>query len=408
MTPWYQDPVNFIAEWLRTLLTGWGLAPEAVNVILTVLGAGILALLAMLWVIFLIWYERKLIGRIQDRFGPNRVGPWGIFQPFADMLKIFVKEYITPVGADLVPYNLAPILSVGSVLLVWAVIPFTMTIMGVNLNVGLLLIIGAGGLSALAILLAGWGSNNKYAMLGGFRAIALLISYEVPMVVSLLIPVVLTGSLGMNDIVKAQNVPFILTAPVAAFIFFISSVAESGRAPFDLVEAESEIVAGFNIEYSGLKFGMFYVAEFLHAFTISLLFSTLFLGGWRGPWAEQFPMLGFVYLVIKTFLVYFVVILFRGSLPRFRIDQMMDLNWKLLTPMALVSLIITALVAQPLAGLPVVRAVALFLTNAAVMIIFLGWAGRQSSRKRPIVGKPRPWPSLIQMKNCLLSHKRKA
>jgi NADH-quinone oxidoreductase subunit H len=390
MTPWYQDPVNFIAEWLRALLTSWGLAPEAVNFILTVLGAGILALLGMLWVIFLIWYERKLIGRIQDRFGPNRVGPWGIFQPFADMLKIFVKEYITPVGADRVPYNLAPILSVASVLLIWAVIPFTMTIMGVNLNVGLLLIIGAGGFSALAILLAGWGSNNKYAMLGGFRAIALLISYEVPMVVSLLIPVVLTGSLGMNDIVKAQTVPFLLTAPVAAFIFFISSVAESGRAPFDLVEAESEIVAGFNIEYSGLKFGMFYVAEFLHAFTISLLFSTLFLGGWRGPWAEQYPMLGFVYLVIKSFLVYFVVILFRGSLPRFRIDQMMNLNWKLLTPMALVSLIITALVAQPLVSLPVVRAVTLFLTNAAVMIIFLGWAGRQSSRKRPIVGKPRP------------------
>ena len=390
MTPWYQDPVNFIAEWLRALLTSWGLAPEAVNVILTVLGAGILALLGMLWVIFLIWYERKLIGRIQDRFGPNRVGPWGIFQPFADMLKIFIKEYITPVGADLVPYNLAPILSVGSVLLIWAVIPFTMTIMGVNLNVGLLLIIGCGGLSALAILMAGWGSNNKYAMLGGFRAIALLISYEVPMVVSLLIPVVLTGSLGVNDIVKAQSVPFILTAPVAAFIFFISSVAESGRAPFDLVEAESEIVAGFNIEYSGLKFGMFFVAEFLHAFTISLLFSTLFLGGWRGPWAEQYPMLGFVYLVIKTFLVYFVVILFRGSLPRFRIDQMMDLNWKLLTPMALVSLIITALVAQPLASLPIVRPVALFVVNAAVMIIFMGWAGRQVNRKRPIVGKPRP------------------
>jgi NADH-quinone oxidoreductase subunit H len=390
MTPWYQDPVNFIAEWLRSLLTSWGLAPEAVNVILTIVGAGVLALMGMLWVIFLIWYERKLIGRIQDRFGPNRVGPWGIFQPFADMLKIFVKEYITPNGADLVPYNLAPILSVGSVLLIWAVIPFTMTIVGVNLNVGLLLIIGSGGLSALAILMAGWGSNNKYAMLGGFRAIALLISYEVPMVVSLLIPVVLTGSLGVNDIVKAQSVPFILTAPVAAFIFFISSVAESGRAPFDLVEAESEIVAGFNIEYSGLKFGMFYVAEFLHAFTISLLFSTLFLGGWRGPWAEQYPMLGFVYLVIKTFLVYFVVILFRGSLPRFRIDQMMNLNWKLLTPMALVSLIVTALVAQPLAGLPFVQPVVLFVANAAVMIIFLGWAGRQVNRKRPIVGKPRP------------------
>lgn len=390
MTPWYQDPVNFIAAWLRTVLTGWGLAPDAVNFIMTVLGAGILALVGMLWVIFLIWYERKLIGRIQDRFGPNRVGPWGIFQPFADMLKIFIKEYITPIGADLVPYNLAPILSVGSVLTIWAVIPFTMTIMGVNLNVGLLLIIGCGGLSALAVLLAGWGSNNKYAMLGGFRAVAQLISYEVPMVISMLIPVILTGSLGVNDIVKAQSIPFILTAPVAAFIFFVSSVAESGRSPFDLVEAESELVAGFNTEYSGLKFGMFYVAEFLHAFTISLLFSTLFLAGWRGPWAEQYPLLGFVYLVVKTFVVYFVVILFRGSLPRFRIDQMMDLNWKLLTPMALVSLVVTALVAQPLAKLPVLQAAALFVANAAVLLIFIGWAGSKVSRKRPIVGRPRP------------------
>ena len=390
MTPWYQDPVNFIAAWLRGLLTGWGLAPEAVNLILTILGAGTIALLAMLWVIFLIWYERKLIGRIQDRFGPNRVGPWGIFQPIADMLKIFTKEYITPIGADVVPYNLAPILAVGSVLLIWTVIPFTMTIVGVNLNVGLLLIIGSGGLSALAVLLAGWGSNNKYAMLGGFRAVAQLISYEVPMVIALLIPVILTGSLGVNDIVKAQRVPFLLTAPVAAFIFFISSVAESGRSPFDLVEAESEIVAGFNTEYSGLKFGMFYVAEFLHAFTISLLFSTLFLGGWRGPWAEQYPLLGFVYLVVKTFLVYFVVILFRGSLPRFRIDQMMDLNWKLLTPMSLVSLIVTALVAKPLVSFPFLQAATLFVANAAVMVIFIGWAGQKASRKRPIVGKPRP------------------
>jgi len=390
MTPWYNDPVNFIAAWLRGVLTGWGMAPGAVDFILTLLGAGIVALLAMLWVIFLIWYERKIIGRIQDRFGPNRVGPWGIFQPFADMLKIFTKEYITPEGADVVPYNLAPVLSVGSVLLIWAVIPFTMSIMGVNLNVGLVLIIASGGLSAISVVLAGWSSNNKYAMLGGFRAVAQLISYEVPMVVSLLVVVMLSGSMGVNDIVKAQTIPFILTAPVAALIFFISSMAESGRSPFDLVEAESELVAGFNTEYSGLKFGMFYVAEFLHAFTISLLFSTLFLGGWRGPWAEQIPLLGFVYLVIKTFLVYFVVILFRGSLPRFRIDQMMNLNWKLLAPLSLVSLIVTTLIAQPLAQTPWLQAVALLVANLLVLLAFSEWAGRKTSRRRPIVGRARP------------------
>jgi NADH-quinone oxidoreductase subunit H len=285
---------------------------------------------------------------------------------------------------------------VASVLLVWAVIPFTITIMGVNLNVGLVYIVASGGLSLLSVVLAGWGSNNKYAMLGGFRSVAQLISYEVPMVVSLLIPVMLAGSLGVNDLVKAQDVPFLITAPVAALIFFISSVAESGRSPFDLVEAESELVAGFNTEYSGLKFGMFYVAEFLHAFTISLLFSTLFLAGWRGPFAEQYPLLGFIYLVVKTFIVYFVVILFRGSLPRFRIDQMMNINWKLLAPLSIVSLIVTSVIAQPLAGFPAARTIALLIANVVVLWIFMGWAERKVTRKREIVGKPRPLATPIR------------
>jgi NADH-quinone oxidoreductase subunit H len=279
---------------------------------------------------------------------------------------------------------------VGSVLLIWAVIPFTMSIMGVNLNVGLIFIIGAGGLGLLAIILAGYGSNNKYALLGGFRAVAQLISYEVPMVMSLLVPVMLAGSLGVKDIVEKQTVPYLFLAPLAALIFFITSVAESGRAPFDLVEAESEIVAGFNIEYSGLKFGFFFVAEFLHAFTISLLFSTIFLSGWRGPFAEQIPMLGFVYLMLKTFIVYFVVILFRGSLPRFRIDQMMDLNWKLLTPLSLIALLITALVANPLAGMPFLQGVVLFGTNILALVLVMRTAERRMVRKRKIVGKPRP------------------
>jgi NADH-quinone oxidoreductase subunit H len=338
----------------------------------------------------LIWYERKLIGRIQDRFGPNRVGPYGIFQPIADMIKIFAKEYITPVGADTLFYNLAPILAVASVLFIWAVIPFTMTIMGVDLSVGVIYVIACGGFGLLAIILAGYSSNNKYALLGGFRAVAQLISYEVPMVIALMIPVMLAGSLGVKDIVEKQTIPYLFYAPIAALVFFITSVAESGRAPFDLVEAESEIVAGFNIEYSGLKFGMFFVAEFLHAFTISLLFATLFLGGWRGPYAEQIPVLGFVYLFIKTFIVYFVVILFRGSLPRFRIDQMMDLNWKILTPMSLVAVLITAVLANPLAGLPYIQLIVLFAVNALAFLLIMGYMERRISRKRAIVGKPRP------------------
>jgi NADH-quinone oxidoreductase subunit H len=390
MTQWYEDPIKLIADWLFGLLTGWGVSGEITRLILTIIGAGAISMAALLFCIFLIWYERKMLGRIQDRFGPNRVGPWGIFQPFADMLKIFIKEFITPQGADLVPYNLAPILSVASVLLIWAVIPFTMTIMGVNLNVGLIYIIGCGGLGLLSIILAGYSSNNKYALLGGMRAVAMLISYEVPMVMALLVPVMLSGSLGVNDIVQKQTIPYIFLAPIAALLFFVTSVAEAGRAPFDLTEAESEIVAGFNTEYSGLKFGFFFVAEFLHAFTISMLFSTLFLGGWRGPFSDQIPLLGFVYLIIKTFIVYFVVILFRGSLPRFRIDQMMDFNWKLLTPLSLIALLITALVANPLAGLPFVQALVLFVANIVAFVLVMNRAERKVTRRRKIVGKPRP------------------
>ena len=370
MTLWYEDPVTFIADWLFGLLIGWGVSVEAAHFILTVVGAGFVCMAGLLFVIFLIWYERKIIGRIQDRFGPNRVGPYGIFQPFADMLKIFAKEFITPQGADLVFFNLAPILSVASVLLIWAVIPFSMTMMGVNLNVGLIFIIGAGGLGLLAIILAGYGSNNKYALLGGFRAVAQLISYEVPMVMSLLVPVMLSGSLGVKDIVEKQTVPYLFLSPIAALIFFITSVAESGRAPFDLVEAESEIVAGFNIEYSGLKFGFFYVAEFMHAFTVSMLFTVFFLGGWQGPWAEQYPILGFIYFGIKTMVAYFFFILFRGSLPRFRIDQMMNMSWKLLTPLSLAVLAVTALLAKLLANLPVFPFTLVMLVANAVMLFF--------------------------------------
>lgn len=399
MPNFWEDPVGFIAAWLQSLLVGWGVSAELANLLLVILGALTLTMIAMLTVIFLIWYERKLLGRIQDRFGPNRVGPFGVFQTFADMLKIFTKEYITPEGADRVPFNLAPILSVASVLLVWAVIPFTPNIVGVDLYPGVLYVLATGGFAELAILLAGWGSNNKYALLGGFRAVALLITYEVPMIISLMVPVMLANSLNLRDIVEAQTVPFLFVAPLAGLIFFISQVAESGRAPFDVVEAESELVAGFNTEYSGLKFGMFYVAEFLHAFTISLLFSVLFLGGWRGPGVEQFPLLGLVYTLGKTFIVYFVTLLLRGSLPRFRVDQMHDLNWKVLTPLALVAVFVTALVDKTLVevglsgeglGVVLVRALALLVANVLVMWLSLRVLGQNIKPERRVVSEKRP------------------
>ena len=398
MPNFWIDPIGFIVQWLTDLLTGWGASPELVNFILALLGAVVLPLGAMFFVIFLIWYERKLYGRIQDRLGPNRVGPFGIFQTFADMGKIFTKEIITPTGVDIVPYNLAPILAVAAVLLIWAVIPLTSNIVGADLSVDLLFVIAAGGLGELALMMAGWGSNNKYALMGGFRAAALLVSYEIPMVLSMLVPAMLAGSLNLGLIVANQDVPYIIVAPVAALIFFIAQVAESGRAPFDLTEAESEIVAGINTEYSGLKFGMFYVAEFLHAFTSSMLFATLFLSGYRGPFAEQFPLLGFVYLLVKTFIVYFVTILFRGALPRFRMDQMLNLNWKVLTPLALTVVFATALVDKTvvtLAGdLLLVRVVVLLALNLGIYWVASRILERTTRPRRVVVSGPRPVATL--------------
>ncbi len=388
------DPINFIADWLSAVLTGWGLAAGWVQFIMFILGAGILALGAMVFTVFLIWLERKLGGRFQDRIGPNRVGPWGIFQTIADMLKIFTKEYITPFGSDPVLFNLAPVLAMAAVLALWAVIPLSSTVYGSNINIGVLYVLAVGALGELGIILAGFGSNNKYALLGGFRAVAMLISYEVPMAITLLVPVMLTGSMGLNDIAAAQNVWFILQAPIAALVFFIASIAENGRAPFDLIEADSEIVAGFNIEYSGLKFGMYYVADFLHAFTAALIFATIFLGGWRGPGAELYPVLGFLYLLIKTSLVYFLTIAIRFSLPRLRIDQMMAFNWKYLTPLALISLLVTALVDKAVpVGQDWLRIGLLLLLNLGVFVLadrLVSVYNKRKAVERKVVSEPRP------------------
>ena len=388
------DRVISISDWLLSVLMSWGLSAFWVQLILFILGAGLLSLGAMLFTIFLIWLERKLGGRIQDRIGPNRVGPWGLFQPFADMVKIFTKEYITPTGADVVLFNLAPILAIAAVLAMWAVIPLSSTVYGVNINIGVIYVLAIGALGELGIILAGLGSNNKYALLGGFRSVALLLSYTVPMSISLLVPVMLAGSMGLNDIAAAQRVWFIFQAPLAALVFFIASIAENGRAPFDLIEADSEIVAGFNIEYSGLKFGMFYVADFLHAFTAALIFTTIFLGGWRGPGAELYPILGFFYLLIKTALVYFLTILIRFSLPRLRLDHMMAFNWKYMVPLSLVALLVTAIIDKALAASQDwLRIAVLMAVNIVIFLVMdrlVSVYRRRKSMERSVVSQPRP------------------
>lgn len=342
------NPVNLISEWFKQLLMGWGLSEILTSIIMYAIGAVVICMVAMGVVIVLIWVERKIAGRIQDRLGPNRAGPFGLLQPIADIIKIFSKEMITPVGADPIPFNLAPVVAVASVLLIWAVIPFAATVVGAEIHVGVLYVIAVGSFGIVAILMAGWSSNNKFALLGAARAVAQMVSYEVPMVLALLIPVLLSGSMGVNSIVEAQNVWFIVLAPIAGLVFLITSMAEVGRAPFDLLEAESEIVAGFHTEYSGMKFGMFYVGEFLHVFTIGALIATFFLGGWRGPGVETIPILGFVYFYIKAFLGYFIITWIRLSLPRIRIDHMLAFSWKFLTPLILTVLMVTAIIVKVL------------------------------------------------------------
>lgn len=345
MTFDFTRPFNSISEILRTLLAGLGLPSGLVTLILVILGAFLLAAATLTTAgVFNIWLERKVGARFQDRLGPNRVGPFGIFQSIADAIKLVLKEDITPLGADKIVYNLAPLIAVMSVVGLWAVLPLAPDLIGADLNVGVLYVVAIGGFGTLSIIMGGWASNNKYALLGALRTVAMLISFEIPLVLILLVPTMLAGSMGMAAIVDAQSPWFILIAPVAALVFFISSLAEVGRTPFDLAEGESELVAGYNIEYSGMKFGMFMVSEFFHSFTLGAIFSVLFLGGWRGPGTEAFPLLGLVYFVGKTFLMYFVVMWVRYTFPRIRIDQMMALNWKFLTPLALVVVIATAVV----------------------------------------------------------------
>jgi NADH-quinone oxidoreductase subunit H len=367
----WTDPYLFLVNWLHELLVGWGMSDTSASTLLMVVGAFLLAMGSMLFVLGLIWFERKIAGRFQDRFGPNRVGPWGIIQPLADMLKIFTKEHITPAGVDIVPYNLGPVLSVAAVLAVWAVLPFTLSLVGADLEVGVLYVVAIGGLGEIAVVLSGWGSNNKYALLAAFRSVAQLLSYEVPLVIALLVPVMLSGSLSLNGIVRGQIVPYVFLAPVAAFVFFLTSIAEVGRSPFDLTEAESELVAGFNLEYSGLKFGMFYVADFLHAFTISLLFAVLFLGGWHGPYAGQYPMLGLLWFFLKAGVVYFLGVWMRVSFPRFRIDQMMAISWKILTPLAIASVILTALIVKLIPGGGMIQFGSLGVANLVLAVVAL-------------------------------------
>jgi len=373
----WNDPLKVAADWLMSILTGWGMPEVAAQVLIGFLGVLLLISILMVLDIFLVWVERKVVSRFQDRIGPNRVGPFGLIQPFADIIKLLIKEDITPGGADKVVFNIAPMLSMMSVLILWAIVPLAPTIIGVDLNIGALYIIAAGAIGTLSIIMAGWSSNNKFALIGAFRQVAVMVSFEIPMLTMLLIPTILAGSMGMNAIIEKQDIWFVWLAPLGALIFLITAIAELGRAPFDMAEGESELVAGYNTEYSGMKFGMFYAGELLHAFTYGGFLSILFFGGYRFFGLEQVsPFLAIAVIIFKAFVGYWVIMWVKYTLLRIRIDHMLAFNWKFLTPLSFTLLMVTALVNALLAGTAAWLYVAgMFLSNVG-----LAWAALEIAR----------------------------
>jgi len=380
----WNDPLKVAADWLLGILMSWGMPELVAQVLIGFLGVLVLLSLLMVLDIFLVWVERKVVSRFQDRIGPNRVGPFGLIQPFADIIKLLIKEDITPNGADKVIYNLAPLLSMMSVLILWAVVPLAPTILGVDLNIGALYIIAAGAIGALSIIMAGWSSNNKYALIGAFRQVAVLVSFEIPMLTTLLIPTIFAGSMGMNAITQGQDVWYVFISPLGALIFLIAAIAELGRAPFDMGEAESELVAGYNIEYSGMKFGMFYAGELLHAFTFGGFWAILFFGGYRFFGLERVsPFLAVAVILFKAMVGYWIIMWIKYTLLRIRIDHMLAFNWKFLTPLAFVLLMVTAFTNALLADAPGwLYTSSMFLSNFVLAWVALEIARSVSRKER--------------------------
>ncbi|MEM7346867.1 MAG: NADH-quinone oxidoreductase subunit NuoH [Chloroflexota bacterium] len=340
--------------------------PFVVTLIGEAIKIGIIATVLMLTFAMLTLVERKLLARFTLRYGPNRVGKFGLLQPVADMFKMFFKEELIPGHVDRLVYSMAPGIALVPALIGFAVIPLASQpfelpippIFGVpvvikpwvaDINVGILYVLAIGSLGTYGVVLGGWASNNKYSLLGGLRTSAQMLSYELPMGVALLSVILATGTMQLNEIAVQQGAWggfrwLIFIQPIAFLIFFISGLAEAGRSPFDLPETENELVGGFITEYGGMKFGLFFGAEYVHMLVFSCLTVALFLGGWQGPFATTIPILGVFYFLIKVAFVIFMIIWIRASVPRVRFDKMMQFCWKFLLPLGILNLIVTALV----------------------------------------------------------------
>jgi NADH-quinone oxidoreductase subunit H len=304
---------------------------------------------------YLTWYERRALARIQVRIGPNRAGPFGLLQPVADGIKLIFNQELIPAQADKLMFILAPVITVLPALIIWAVIPWgrQVVIAGreINLyladvNVGVLYLTAVTSIAVYGVVIAGWSSNNKYALLGGLRSSAQMVSYELALGLSLIGPIMMAGSMSLVDIVEAQVQTgwFIIPQFIAFLIFFMAGLAEINRAPFDMPEAEQELVAGYHSEYSGMKFALFFMAEYIKMIAISAIAATLFLGGYALPFIETPAALGPLVLFVKIIVVLFFMIWIRATLPRFRYDRLMAFGWKILLPLALANVFITAVI----------------------------------------------------------------
>ena len=310
---------------------------------------------------YLTLFERRVLARMQVRIGPNRAGPWGLLQPVADGLKLIFKEELIPAKADKLIFVLAPIITVVPALIVLAVLPFGPAVsiggrqihlgLADDLNVGALYILAVASIAVYGITLAGWSSNNKYALMGGLRSSAQMVSYELALGLSFLGPILLANSMSMRDIVEAQaGWWFVLVQPIGFVIFLIATVAEVNRAPFDMPEAEQELTAGYHVEYSGMKFALLFMAEYDKMIAVSAIGAALFLGGYWGPFVQQVPWLGPIYLLLKVLAILFLMIWVRATLPRFRYDRLMAFGWKVMLPLALVNVVVTAVLVVLFAG----------------------------------------------------------
>ncbi|MCB9367419.1 MAG: NADH-quinone oxidoreductase subunit NuoH [Calditrichaeota bacterium] len=302
-----------------------------------VLAFGIVVTFVALNALFLVWLERKVSAVIQNRMGPMEVGPIGLLQTMADALKLLGKEMITPTSVDRIAFLLAPIIAFLPAPLLVAAIPIAEGVGASDLNVGAIYLFAIANIAFLGILMAGWSSNNKYSLLGAMRAVAQNVSYEIPMLLAVLTVILMAGSLKLSDVVAAQSpVPFIVFQPIAFVIYLICGVAESNRTPFDLPEAESELVAGYHTEFTGMRFALFFLAEYTQVFVLSAIITLFFLGGWNGPFLP-----GWLWFFLKTYVMIFIVMWLRWTYPRLRSDQLMNFNWRVLLPLAILNLLIS-------------------------------------------------------------------